>query len=352
MRGAINRVKTVIDGGIPDRTPLYELLRNDAVISHFADQALTVENGSELIFKVCEQALDATRPGIAFPKEERAEILPDGREKKIYRWTSWTAHRQYADAGDYEQAKRKLLDAYDPAWSRDDKSMLQQVLQSVASDRKRLGDVFLFPGLPNQGLTYLYDEIGLESFSYFLCDCPDIISELLEMQTNFAIKFAEHLPDDNDWVAGMLGDDIAFKSGPLFSPAWLEEHFFPRLARVIAAYHQKNIKIMFHSDGNLNPILDNLVEAGIDGLNPIEIMAGMDVGEIHRRYPHLFMTGGIDISELLPFGKPAAIRDAVKKAIADAEGRLMVGSSSELNNVVPLNNYLAMRDAVLDAVIS
>ena len=45
--------------------------------------------------------------------------------------------------------------------------------------------------------------------------------------------------------------------------------------------------MLFHSDGNLNPILDGLVEAGIDGLNPIEVLAGMDVGAIHRRrvYP-------------------------------------------------------------------
>jgi len=90
------------------------------------------------------------------------------------------------------------------------------------------------------------------------------------------------------------------------------------------------------------------VEAGIDGLNPIEIVADMDVGEIHRRHPHLFMAGGIDVSQLLPYGSPEEIRTVTRKTIEAAEGRLMVGSSTELNNDVPLENFLAMYETVLN----
>jgi hypothetical protein len=95
-------------------------------------------------------------------------------------------------------------------------------------------------------------------------------------------------------------------------------------------------------------ILDDLVEAGIDGLNPIEVMAGMNVGEIHRRHPHLFMCGGIDVSQLLPFATPQDVHDATIKAIEEGEGRLMVGSTTEVHEAVPLQNYLAMRETVLD----
>jgi uroporphyrinogen decarboxylase len=170
----------------------------------------------------------------------------------------------------------------------------------------------------------------------------------LERNTVRAIAWIEHLPADHGIEAGMLGDDMAFKSGPLLRPAWMRKHYFGRLARVIAAHHARGIKVLFHSDGNLNPILGDLVEAGIDGLNPIEVLAGMDVADIHRRHPRLFLCGGIDVSQLLPLGAPAQVREAVERAIAAAEGRLMVGSSTELNNEVPLANYLALRDAVLD----
>lgn len=90
-------------------------------------------------------------------------------------------------------------------------------------------------------------------------------------------------------------------------------------------------------------MMDGLVESGIDGLNPIEIVAGMDVRAIHRRHHGLFMVGGIDGSRLLPLGTPQQVHDAVRRAIEQSEGRLMGGSSAELHNGVPLENYLAPR---------
>ena len=63
------------------------------------------------------------------------------------------------------------------------------------------------------------------------------------------------------------------------------------------------------------------------------------------------MAGGIDVSQLLPFGKPEDVKDAVRKALDDAEGRIMIGSTTELHNEVPLENFLAMREAVRDAPV-
>jgi uroporphyrinogen decarboxylase len=114
---------------------------------------------------------------------------------------------------------------------------------------------------------------------------------------------------------------------------------------VIDALHARGKKAVFHSDGDLNSVLDDLVDSGIDGLNPIEIAAGMDLADLHRRYPRLLFFGGIDVSALLPFGSPDEVRDAVVKAIDDTEGRILVGSSTEVTNAVPLENYLALRGA-------
>jgi uroporphyrinogen decarboxylase len=174
-----------------------------------------------------------------------------------------------------------------------------------------------------------------------------VIEELLECNTLRATAWIEHLPPDHGIEAVFSGDDIAFKSGPLLNPKWFARHYFHRLARICRAYHAQGIKVLFHSDGNLNLLLDGLAEAGIDGLNPIEVLAGMDVAEIHRRYPRLFMSGAIDVSQLLPLGTPRQVYDTVCRTIEAAEGRIMIGSSTELNDGVPLENYLALRDAVL-----
>jgi hypothetical protein len=348
MQGSLERVRTVIHGGLPDRPPLYDLLRNDAVLSHFAGKALTLENRDEVVYGAYAAAIDATRPLVRLPEAERTVTLDDGREQRFFRWTIWTQERRYPDSEAYAAAKRAELDAFDPAWNAEKQSAMDATLAKIADDRRRLGEVFYFPGIPGPGLQGIFGEVGLEAFSYYLADCPEIVVEQLERNTSRAIAWIEHLPEQHGIEAGMLGDDMAFRTGPLLRPAWMRKHYFPRLARVIAAHHAAGIKVLFHSDGNLNPILGDLVEAGIDGLNPIEVLAGMDVSQIHRRYPHLFLCGGIDVSQLLPHGAPQQVRDAVRHAIEAAEGRIMIGSSTELNNAVPLANYLALRDAVLE----
>ncbi len=349
MRESQERIRTVINGGQPDRAPMFDLLRNTAVIEHFTGEQLTVENGAELVYRAYAPAIDGTRPLVKSPNAERTEILPDGRRQEIYRWTIWTEHRHFPDNEAYVREKRAWIAGFDPAWKEAERRSMESTLACIADIRRRLGEVFCFPGIPSgPNLMGLYGEVGLEAFSYYLADCPDVIVELMEMNTVCAERWYRNLPEWHGIEAGFLGDDIAFKSGPLLSPVWMREHYFPRLARVIDAAHGRGIKVLFHSDGNLNPILDDLVAAGIDGINPIEVLAGMDVGEIHRRHPHLFMAGGIDVSQLLPFGTPGQVRDAVRKAIDAAEGRLLVGSSTELNEEVPLANFLALREAVLE----
>jgi hypothetical protein len=349
MQRSIDRVRAVINGEIPDRAPLFDLLRNDAVIKHFSGHTLTVENGPEVVYQAYEPAIDATRPGVRKPGREETVTLENGREQRHFRWTTWTERTRYPDTDTYAAIKRKELEASDPGeWRADRQQRMEDALSRIGEERRKLGEVFFMPGIAGPGLMGIIGEVGLEQFSYCFVDHPDIIIELLERNTVRAVTLAEHYPEDHGIEGGFLGDDIAFNSGPFLSPGWMKEHYFPRLARIVTAWHGKGIKILFHSDGDLNPILDDLVEAGIDGVNPIEVLAGMDVRTIHRRHPHLFMAGGIDVSQLLPFGTPAQVKDVVRKAIDDAGGRIMIGSSTELNNHVPLANFLAMRKAVLE----
>ena len=348
MKGSLERVRAVIRGEKPDRAPLYDLLRNDAVIEHFTGEKLTLDNAERVVFRCYEPAIDATRPMVRLPRAESESTRPDGRKERVSRWTVWTAHSEYADSEAYAAAKRKELNAHDPLWNAENQRQMDAFLASVAEHRQKLGEVFFVPGAPSMGLMAIYGEVGLEQFSYYLADCPDIIEALMENRVERVLAFIEHLPEHHGIEVAFVGDDIAFKTGPMLSPAWFQKHYFPQFARICAAYHKRGIKVLFHSDGNLNPLLDGLVDAGIDGLNPIEVLAGMDVGEIHRRHPRLFMAGGIDVSQLLPFGTPQQIQDAVHRAIDAAEGRLMVGSSTELHDAVPLKNFLAMREAVLE----
>jgi len=339
------RVKALLDGRLPDRPPHFDLIRNDAVIAHFASETLTVENAQRVVFKAVNLAVDATRPAIRLPDHERVETLPDGRKQHVFRWTAWTERPQTTP----EQYARQVTEWIEAnrRWTDQDEANVAQHVATHRDLEARLPDVYLFwssPGGP--GLHALCHGIGLEQFSFFLADYPGLVSEYLESSTERAIRYVKGVRDLTPVGVYMLGEDIAFKTATMFSPAFLRREFLSRLGRIVAAMHDGGTKVMFHSDGNLMAILDDLVATRIDLLNPIEVMAGMDIAEIHRRVPKLILVGGIDVSELLPRGTPEQIRAAVHKAIADSEGRIMPGSSTELQYVVPLENYLAMREAI------
>ncbi len=116
MEGSIERVRTLLRGEMPDRAPLFDLLRNDAVINHFTGETLTVENAPDVVHKTYPTAIDATR-SVRLPDNEETVTLPDGRTQKLYRWTAWTQHVRYESTAAYVAAKTELVDSYDPGWS-------------------------------------------------------------------------------------------------------------------------------------------------------------------------------------------------------------------------------------------
>src|ERR1051326_940804 len=259
MKGSLERVRAVVRGDMPDRAPLYDLLRNDSVIEHFTGEKLVFENAERVVFRAFEPALDATRPMVRLPRREETKTLPDGRQERVFRWTVWTSHKEFADSDAYAAAKRAELAKEDGAWTKEHQAQMDQYMVSIAEHRRKLGEVFFFPGGVGIGLMAIYGEVGLEQFSYYLADYPDIIEELLERNTLRAIRWIEHLPAHHGIEAIFAGDDIAFKTRPLLSPAWFQKHYFHRMARIMDAFHKRGIQVLFHSDGNLNSILDGLV---------------------------------------------------------------------------------------------
>lgn len=126
-------------------------------------------------------------------------------------------------------------------------------------------------------------------------------------------------------------DDVASNRGPLVSPSAYERVFLPAVRRMVTAFKCAGVaNVGLHSDGDVRPILDGLVDAGISILNPVEPRANMDVVALNRRYgTRLAYVGGLCNSQVLPYADDAAVRRHVEHVLSvAADGGIVIGSHS------------------------
>lgn len=143
----------------------------------------------------------------------------------------------------------------------------------------------------------------------------------------------------------VLGDDYAHNTGPMMSPGHFREFIFPRLKRMIDMIHEEGAYCIKHSDGCVWPILEMMVQAGPDAINPIEPVAGMDMREVKAKYgDRVCLVGNIDCGQLLSHGTVEEVECAVRQCIADAGpgGGFILSSSNSIHSSVKPENYAAM----------
>lgn len=137
-------------------------------------------------------------------------------------------------------------------------------------------------------------------------------------------------------------DDMAYNDGPMFGPASFEKVFLPAYRRMIKAYKEAGARYVFlHSDGDIRPLLDMLIDAGIDGINPLERRAHMDAVELRKRYPGLILTGGMCNTDTLVNGPISRIQaEACQLIDLGREGGLIIGTHS-VSPEIPLEHFTA-----------
>ena len=147
-----------------------------------------------------------------------------------------------------------------------------------------------------------------------------------------------------------LGDDIGQQNGLLMSPRHWRRFLKPRMAHMVATLKALNprLTIAYHTDGCVYAIIPELIEIGIDILNPVQPVA-MDPAKLKREYGgELCFWGSIDEQHTLPFGSPDDVRREVRERIATlgAGGGLILGPTHHLQLDTPLENFWAMVEEV------
>ena len=146
------------------------------------------------------------------------------------------------------------------------------------------------------------------------------------------------------------GDDFGAQNTMVISPKVWRKFFKPKMSNFIASLKEINpdVKVAYHSDGNVYPIIPDLIEIGLDVLNPIQ-PASMDPAQIKKDFGNsLCFWGTIDEQHTLPFGSPADVEAEVQKRLLTIgeNGGLIIGPTHHVQLDTPMENFWAMVNTI------
>jgi uroporphyrinogen decarboxylase len=195
---------------------------------------------------------------------------------------------------------------------------------------------------------------GMEPFLLNMAMNPDFARALLEKIAHYCKQlmghFLDELGDNVDIIK--IGDDLGIQKGLMISPKMYRDILKPVHADLISFIKSRtSAKVLFHSCGDVAPLIGDFIDIGVDILNPIQTSAGSisDLASLKKRFgKNMVFCGGIDAHRVLPFGSVEEVRQEVRRVmqLLGPGGGYMVGAVHTVMNDVPPENILAMVDAV------
>jgi len=214
------------------------------------------------------------------------------------------------------------------------------------------GDIALVPA------TFLKDPKGIrdiEEWYVSLVTRPEYIKQVFEQQAEIAVENLARLHGavgDKISVIQTNGTDFGTQNGPFCSPDQYRDLYLPYQQKINGWIHENtNWKTFMHCCGSIVPLLDLIVEAEFDILNPVQFSAAdMDSAMLKKQYGDrlTFWGGGVDTQKTLPFGTPQEVRDEVTRQIETfaSGGGFVFCSVHNVQAQIPIENLVAMFETV------
>lgn len=198
---------------------------------------------------------------------------------------------------------------------------------------------------------------GMEQTLIDLILSPELVEAVLDrvesIQTEMMTRFLKQSSKYMNLV--FVSDDIGGQTGLIMSREMWSRYFQPRLRRWCDLIHSYDLKVFYHSDGGIEPLIPYLLECGIDVLNPIQhLCPGMETEPLKKKYgEHVIFHGGVDNQHVLPFGTPGQVRAETRRCLevlgADRQGFICC-SCHNVQPGTPLENIFAMVETVRNMI--
>jgi len=363
----------------PDRVPI-DLGGNQTGIHKFAYRALIEHLGLHEPIEIMDAVQQLARPSEAVLKRLRVdtryvhagaatgfegEIVRAERGGRVWhdlvdefgvRWSMPEDSPLYMDITHHPLAEATIADVADYPWPRGDDPGRFEGLRERALAIRNETPYAVVSGISGVVYEICWYMRGLERWLMDTLERPEFCEAVLERTLGFWLDwfdaFLREVGDVVDVI--MIGDDIAGQSGPLFRPEFYRRVVKPRQKKLVQTIRSRtDAKIWYHTCGACRAFIPDLLDNGIDVLNPVQISAAdMDPAELKAQFGDRlsFWGGGIDAQHVLPHADPATVREHVRRNLE----ALKPGGGYVFNNVhnlqagVPPENVLAMYDAAYE----
>lgn len=220
-------------------------------------------------------------------------------------------------------------------------------------------DLLILPYAKARDCPFMYySQFGYENYYEALALYPESMDQLFRCAAETSRccneAFVTAMAEDGPVPFVYIGQDICDNAGPMVNPRLLDEIYFPHLRHCLEPLNDAGVKKVWHSDGNINPIVDRLLECGINGFQGLQEDTYLPEhqrvrleGLAHRRDrwgEPLILYGSISVRDVLPHGSVADVKREVERCVDACRGRsgFFLAPTSTVGPDVPFENIVAM----------
>jgi len=352
----LERFKKAINWEPIDRILTYDFLDNQHILVQHGGYDFSREYSFEELIEVNARAwknthLDVTRfvydPVNHWMGSKIANwirffgVNPDNWDVNQTGGTAWISKRPFRTLVELEKHMPKMpvyeevRDWFQPTF---------RLMQSALGEH----DIVMI-GAVEGPITDAYSYMEMELFSLAIYDAPELLAHIMDCTGAFSAHISRAFAEITDTPLLFMGEDISGTNGPLFSPRFVRKEGFPRWKWITEPVKERGMKFLFHTDGKYGSFLPMIFdELGADGLNPIERNGCNDIFEIREAYPDKLLFGNVCCIHTLPHGTLGDVEDETLEIIEKIgpQGGIFIGSSSEVHDLVPVENAVKMYTTV------
>ena len=189
--------------------------------------------------------------------------------------------------------------------------------------------------------------VGMNDFMMACYEDVSFIEEMLEVSTEYWTSFCQAIVNEGvDFI--FAADDVAFKTGLFIPPQLFKTLWVSKMTRIIEPALEKGIPVIFHSDGRIDDVVEDLIEMGVDCINPLDPYA-IDYKEYKKKYgSRMTLFGNIDVEFPLSKGTVQDVERDVKEHLDALKPgcRYVAATSHSLVDFIPHENFIAMINSI------